>query len=266
MQYNLIESNIDISSRKANFVVKQYAKLSDIEINNSKIVFQHLLTYFNLHLPENKKLTLQFLPAITVNNTIDVINDDLSQIVSKSLDIIPATPTISTSSTSTIPTIPSSSTSIITTTPTIPVAKKHIDVEDYIATLSPNVYHRLYKELAILAEDYLKLLDTFHKDLLITYNGTIKLIKDLLKHFSWHDINLVLDIISDVFSLLSVIPVPPLIILSPIFAVVAVTTRILAQLDYQKIYEWFINLIKALEKYIKKNLDPLLKRIYHKIF
>lgn len=241
MQYNLIESNIDISPQKAKIIAKQYSKLSDLDIENSKIVFKHLLTYFNLHSPENKKLTLQILPAITINNnvteTIDIDNNS-SLIVSNTKDI---------------------KTDNENTT-------KHVNIEDYIATLSPHVYHKLYKELAILAQDYLKLLNTFHHDLILTYNATIRLLKDLLKHFSWHDINLVLDIISDIFSLLSVIPVPPLIIIAPIFAVVAVSTRILAQLDYQKIYQWFLNLIHALEKYVKKNLDPMIKRFYHKIF
>ena len=135
----------------------------------------------------------------------------------------------------------------------------HVDSAEKVGKAPDSILHH---DLAILCADFLTVLDNFHKDLYKTGKEILCLLKSLAKHLSWHDINLVFSILSDIFSVLSTASLPIFPPLSPICTVVSDSSKVLSEVDYKEIYDWINSLSIEMDVYISKNLLPFLRRLF----
>lgn len=150
----------------------------------------------------------------------------------------------------------------------IPQTTHSIDV----TTVNPTFHHLLHHDLGVICDDFLTAIHNFETDAGKNGKLVLGILHQVLKHFSWHDINVVMTILSDICSIISTITLPIYPPLSPIFAIVAAVAGGLSKVNYQQLYlqfrmicRWIESLIEELDRYLKVHYGPVVKRLFYSL-
>ena len=141
-----------------------------------------------------------------------------------------------------------------------------------VTMINPTFHHLLHHDLGILCDDFLTALHDFETDAKTHGRMVLGVLQQLLKHFSWHDLNVVMMILSDICTIISTVSLPIYPPLSPIFAVVAAVAGGLSKVNYQQLYlqflmvcRWLESLIDELDRYLKVHYGPVIKRLFYTV-